>query len=59
MIIDSVCIGDSIMLRQIELADCTERYVLWLNDFEVNQYLETKWIKQDQKRVLQFVEEQR
>jgi hypothetical protein len=34
--------GKKIFLRNIELTDCTERYVSWLNDKEVNRYLESR-----------------
>lgn len=47
-----------IFLRQIELADCTDRYVEWLNDPEVNQYLEIKWVTQNIKTIRNFVTQQ-
>ena len=48
-----------ITLRQIEFADCTSIYVKWLNDPEVNQYLETRWITQDGNTIKEFVRGQR
>lgn len=48
-----------VLLRQIELSDCTDEYVNWLNDPEVNQYLETRWEDQTLEKVMSFVQEQR
>lgn len=59
MTTDKVLHGKDIFLRQIELSDCTEKYVDWLNDPEVNQYLETKWAVQDMESIRRFVQEQR
>ena len=50
--------GDIISLRQISLQDCTNKYVEWLNDPEVNQYLETRWYKQDISTIRGFVKSQ-
>jgi RimJ/RimL family protein N-acetyltransferase/methionyl-tRNA formyltransferase len=47
--------GEHICLRPITLDDCTERYVEWLNNPEVNQYLETRWEKQTKETVVKFV----
>lgn len=52
-------LGERIYLRQIEMEDCTISYVNWLNDVEVTQYLETKWIVQDLETVRNFVDAQR
>jgi [ribosomal protein S5]-alanine N-acetyltransferase len=35
--------GERIRLREVRLTDVTERYVQWMNDPEVNQYLETRF----------------
>lgn len=51
--------GMKTILRQIELEDCTETYVNWLNDPEVNQYLETRWEKQNLEMIRSFVDNQR
>lgn len=59
MITDAVLTGKQIHLRQIALEDCTEEYVGWLNDSEVNQYLETKWSEQNMESIRFFVESQR
>ncbi len=59
MTTDQVLKGKLITLRQIELSDCTETYEKWLNDIEVNQYLETKWFEQTMESIQAFVKEQR
>jgi [ribosomal protein S5]-alanine N-acetyltransferase len=50
-------IGDKVLLRCIEMEDCTDTYVRWLNDSDVNKYLETRWTKQDIESVKKFVAE--
>jgi len=47
--------GRRVMLRPISLEDCTDRYVQWLRDPEVNQYLETRWMEQTIESVRAFV----
>jgi ribosomal-protein-alanine N-acetyltransferase len=47
--------GRRVSLRAISLDDCTERYVAWLRDPEVNQYLETRWVEQTLDSVRAFV----
>lgn len=59
MVTEKVLLGESIILRQIELDDCTISYVKWLNDPEVVQYLETKWAKQNLETIRDFVDGQR
>lgn len=39
MITSKIETGKLVLLRQIELSDCTDTYVQWLNDPNVNQYL--------------------
>ncbi len=47
-------IGERIYLRELTLADVTEEYCDWLNDPEVNKYLETRHITLDElKRYVQ------
>lgn len=48
--------GKNISLRKIAVTDCTQSYVDWLNDPEVNRYLETRWMRQDMLSVRKFVE---
>lgn len=59
MITDKIIDGEKIYLRQIEIADCNERYAAWLNDQQVNQYLETRWSEQNLATIRSFVEAQR
>lgn len=47
--------GSSIYLRPIELADVSQKYVDWLNDPDVNQFLETRYTQQTLESVEQFV----
>ncbi|MFZ0918985.1 MAG: GNAT family protein [Candidatus Dormiibacterota bacterium] len=47
--------GPRVSLRPISLDDCTARYVAWLRDPEVNQYLETRWVEQTLDSVKAFV----
>lgn len=59
MVTDKILMGEHIYLRQIQLSDCNKNYVTWLNDSEVNQYLETKWSVQNIDSIRKFVESQR
>lgn len=52
-------IGKKCCLRQIELTDCTQSYVQWLNDPEINRHLETRWNRQDMESIKDFVQFQR
>lgn len=53
--VDERFVGSRITLRLVTLADCTDRYVAWLEDPEVNRYLETRWSTQDLASVRSFV----
>lgn len=59
MIAEKILTGEKVYLRQISMNDCTDRYVEWLNDPEVNQYLETKWSDQNIESIRTFVQSQR
>ena len=59
MITDKILKGNCVYLRQITLQDCTNKYVEWLNNSEVNQYLETRWQVQSLDMINAFVESQR
>ena len=37
--------GSYINLRPLTISDCNKRYLSWLNNNEVNKYLETRWTK--------------
>lgn len=47
--------GKNISLRMVELTDCNSKYLGWLNDTEVNQYLETRWSEQTIDSIKDFV----
>ena len=36
--------GNRIELSQVQIRDASDEYLLWLNDVEVNKFLETRWI---------------
>ena len=55
MIYREELIGKKVKLRALELEDCQQYYLDWLNDKEVNQYLETRWIEQDIEKIKDFV----
>ena len=44
-----------IFLQSISLDDVNENYVAWLNDPLVNQYLETRFSKQDLNSVKSYI----
>jgi ribosomal-protein-alanine N-acetyltransferase len=46
---------ERISLKQVTLEDCTEQYLSWLNDDEVNRYLESGFMKHDMKSLDGFV----
>lgn len=48
--------GKGIYLREVRLSDVNENYYKWLNDPEVNRYLETKYIPQSFENIKQYVE---
>ena len=55
MIIKEHLDGRTICLRCIEETDCTDEYLRWLEDPEVNQYLETRWSEQSMDSIKSFV----
>lgn len=48
--------GKRIYLREVRLSDVNENYYKWLNDPEVNRYLETKYIPQSFENIRKYVE---
>lgn len=48
-------IGKNIYLRKIAETDVNEKYVGWLNDPQINQYLETRFSAQSAQSLLDFV----
>jgi len=43
-------------LRVVELSDCTDTYLGWLNNRQVNLFLETRWEEQSLPKIKMFVE---
>lgn len=48
-------VGERVLLRPLGAEDVTERYVGWLNDPEVNRFLETRHARQTLESVAAFV----
>ena len=48
--------GQRLYLREVNLSDVNENYWKWLNDPEVNQYLETRYIPQSLENIKSYVE---
>lgn len=40
---DEILKGEKVTLRPLLLSDCTQEYADWLNDPEINKYLECRW----------------
>jgi RimJ/RimL family protein N-acetyltransferase len=49
-------VGKGIYIRPIALSDVTERYLSWMNDPEVNQYLESRFYPQTLESIREFVQ---
>ena len=47
--------GARLYLRPLEAADCTPRYLGWLQDPQVNRFLETRFAEQSLARIREFV----
>lgn len=50
-------LDENYFLKILKESDITEKYVSWLNDYEVTKFTEQKYYKHDYKRVLNFVKE--
>jgi RimJ/RimL family protein N-acetyltransferase len=48
--------GEKIYLREVRITDVNEEYYQWMNDSEVNQYLETRFIPQSIESIRKYVE---
>lgn len=48
--------GDAVFLRPLGVDDVTENYLRWLNDPEVNRFLETRHLPQTMQTIREFVE---
>ena len=49
--------GEKVTLRSLMVEDCNEVYVSWMNDPEINRYLETRWSVQDLASIKAFVQD--
>ncbi|MGE8720208.1 GNAT family N-acetyltransferase [Leptospira terpstrae] len=47
--------GNQVYLRGLQLQDVGDRYYSWLNDPEINQYLETRFLLQSKEVISDFV----
>lgn len=47
--------GTRVYLREVRVSDVNERYYQWLNDPDINQYLETRFIPQSIENITEFV----
>ncbi len=47
--------GEKVRLRETLLSDCNETYLSWLNDPEVNRFLETRFSSQNIETIAEFV----
>ena len=51
----AVVTGTRVYLREVRQSDVNERYYAWLNDPEVNQFLETRFVPQSLESIAEFV----
>ncbi len=55
MIFDKIIEGDIIFLRRLSEDDVTEDYVRWMNDTEINQYLESRFSVHSKESIKLFI----
>ena len=55
MILNEKLVGNKIILRTVCDSDCNTAYLKWMNDYETNYYMETRWNKQSEETILAFV----
>jgi [ribosomal protein S5]-alanine N-acetyltransferase len=48
-------LGKNIFLKKIHTHHCNKKYLSWLNDKKINQYLEAKWTKYNIRSLKKFV----
>ena len=48
--------GNRVELSPVQIQDVNDQYLLWLNDVEVNKFLETRWISQTLETVVAHIE---
>ena len=49
--------GEAVTLRPLTVSDFSDQYLGWLNDPEINRYLETQWEEQTRDTIEIFLEE--
>ena len=49
--------GKRLYLREVRLSDVTKRYYRWLNDPEINKYLETRYVPQSLNKIASYVKD--
>ena len=47
--------SNSIKLRPLSEKDYSKEYLKWLNDVEINRYLETRWEEQNEEKIKSFL----
>ncbi len=52
-------VGERIYLKELDLVDVTPSYVQWMNDPEVNQYLESRFVTHSAASIRDFVKAMR
>lgn len=50
----TILFTDQLMLRQLNREDLTAEYVSWMNDPEVNQFLETRFLPQTYESIVDY-----
>ncbi len=53
--VPSDLVGEKVSLRETQVSDCNEIYLSWLNDVEVNRFLETRLSAQSIETITEFV----
>ena len=48
--------GEKVILRNIDVNDCNDEYLSWMNDYETNYYMETRYSPQTKETIRTFVE---
>ena len=48
--------GKKVFLREVRQSDVKQYYYQWMNDPEINQYLETRFVPQSLDNIVRFVE---
>ncbi len=57
MVINHKLRGERLYLRSIKKNDVNANYVNWMNDEDVNKFLETRFVKQDLQSIITFIED--